>query len=179
MQPRTPLWLSHHWPDDYDRCVRIGSRHVCRRCLWFYPVWFAAMALALAGIRWPVGADVWLLWLLPLAVVVEWWVEHLDLARYSARRNVVTTLVCAPAVGVGFARYMERPTDPLFWSVVVVYGVLCAIPMVLSRRPAAAARRAHRSTAPEPATAPAPAPAPERAGSSAPAPDPAEAPRGR
>ncbi|HET6663331.1 MAG TPA: hypothetical protein VFG94_03700, partial [Acidimicrobiales bacterium] len=33
----TPLSLSHHWPDEYDRCVTVGGRKVCRRCLVLYP----------------------------------------------------------------------------------------------------------------------------------------------
>lgn len=28
----TPLWLSHHWPGEYDRCAMVARRHICRRC---------------------------------------------------------------------------------------------------------------------------------------------------
>ena len=34
----TPMWLSHHWPSDYDRCAVVAGRHVCRRCLVLYPL---------------------------------------------------------------------------------------------------------------------------------------------
>ncbi|MGI9576780.1 MAG: hypothetical protein ACR2OH_01115, partial [Microthrixaceae bacterium] len=89
----------------------------------FWPACFAAMLLALAGLRWPESLDVWLLWLLPVPVVAEWWLEHLGVAGYSATRNMVFSLICAPAVGVGLARYALDPSDGLFWWVVAVYAV--------------------------------------------------------
>ncbi len=128
------MWLSHHWPEDYDRCARIGRNHVCRRCLWFYPACLATMLLTLAGIRWPIDVDPWLVALLPVPVVVEWWAEHLGSITYSAPRQVVLTLIAAPAVGVGLARYLESPGDTLFWAVVATYAVLCLIPFLLGPR---------------------------------------------
>jgi hypothetical protein len=135
---RTPLWLSHHWPEDYDRCVVIGRSHVCRRCLWFYPACFATMVLALAGVRWPVTLDPWLLALQPVPVVAEWWLEHLGRIRYSPTRQTVLSLLAAPAVGVGLARYLENPGDALFWVVVASYAVICLVPVLIGRRTAAA-----------------------------------------
>ena len=140
---RTPMWVSHHWPEDYDRCVMIGRTHVCRRCLFFYPVCFATLALDLAGIRWPGWLDPWLLWLLAVPVVIEWWGEHLGWWRYSAIRQVTLSVLVAPAVGRGLGRYLRDQTDPLFWAVVLTYAVLCAIPFFISMR-----RRADRVDAP-------------------------------
>jgi len=134
VEQRTALWLSHHWPEDYDRCVRIGHRHVCRRCLWFWPACLATMLLTLAGLRWPNALDPWLVALLPVPVVIEWWGEHLGLIRYSAARQVPLTLLAAPAVGVGLARYLEHPGDRLFWGVVATYAVLCLIPFLIGPR---------------------------------------------
>jgi hypothetical protein len=142
--PRTPLWLSHHWPEEYDRCVRIGDTHVCRRCVWFYSACFLTLGLDLAGIHWPNRLDPWVLWLASLPVVVEWWAEHMGWVRYSARRQVVTALIVGPAVGRGLGRYLNDHTDPLFWSVVLTFAVVCAIPFFLSRRrPDASGRPGH------------------------------------
>lgn len=164
VQHRTPLWLSHHWPEDYDRCVRIGRRHLCRRCLAFYPVWLVAVVAALAGLRWPVAWDSWILWLLPVPVVAEWWLEHLGVLGYSATRNVVTSVICAIGVGVAFSRYLLDPGDPLFWAGVVVFAVLCAVPLVISRRGAATTPRcgASPSAGPGPRSASPPGQAPPR-----------------
>jgi hypothetical protein len=129
----TPLWLSHHYAHQYDRCATIAGRHVCRRCLWFYPACFATMALSLAGVHWPTAADPWLLWLLPVPVVVEWWAEHRGLAEYAPRRQVALSVLAAPAVGRGLGRYLRHPGDHLFWTVVVVYAVVCLLPVLLPR----------------------------------------------
>jgi hypothetical protein len=134
MERRTAMWLSHHWPEDYDRCARIGRSHVCRRCAWFWPATLAATGLALAGLRWPTSLDPWLVALLPVPVVVEWWLEQFDRIRYSPARQVGLSLLAAPAVGVGLARYLRGPTDALFWSVVAVYALMCVVPVVVSRR---------------------------------------------
>ncbi len=134
MEQRTALWLSHHWPEEYDRCVRVGHRHVCRRCAWFWPVSLATMVLALCGVRWPISLDPWLIALLPVPVVLEWWGEQLGVIRYSPSRQVALSALCAPAVGVGLARYLESPGDTLFWAVVAAYAVACLTPVIIGHR---------------------------------------------
>ena len=134
MERRTALWLSPHWPEEYDRCTRVGRAHVCRRCLWFWPPCLLVAGLAVAGVPRPVGLDPWLLVLLPVPVVAEWWCEQLGLVRYSARRQVPLTLLAAVAVGVGLGRYLESPGDRLFWSVVAGYAVVCVAPVVIAGR---------------------------------------------
>jgi uncharacterized membrane protein len=119
----TPLWLSHHRPEHYERCVVLHDRSVCRRCLTLYPLAIAVAILSL--VAWPASLDVLVLLLLPLPAVVEWWLEHLGRVRYSPRRQVAVTVLLAVALGRGFARYLEDPGDRLFWGVVVVYGGSC------------------------------------------------------
>jgi hypothetical protein len=99
-----------------------------------YPVWLGASALVVAGLRWPTAWDVWILWLLPLPAATEWWLEHLGHLRYSPRRNVAVSVLAAIGVGVAFARYLERPTDPLFWALVLTYGIACLSGALLGRR---------------------------------------------
>lgn len=130
---RTPLWLAHHYPSDYHRCVRIGWRHLCRRCLWFYPACFAVTGLSLSGVSWPDRWDPVLIWVLPVPVVVEWWGEHLGRLAYVPRRQVGLSLLAAPAIGRGLGRYLLDPGDRLFWTVVVVYAVICATALVVGR----------------------------------------------
>jgi len=130
----SPLWIAHHYPEDYDRCVVIGRAHVCRRCVALYPIAFVVMALALAEVRWPVGLDLWLLLALPVPSVVEFVLEHLGVIRYQPIRQVGLTIPLAVALGVGFARYLDRQTDPLFWAVVVLYGGICLLATLIGAR---------------------------------------------
>ncbi|MFN8038192.1 MAG: hypothetical protein U0Q07_03180 [Acidimicrobiales bacterium] len=132
----TPMWLAHHWPEDYDRCVRIGRSHVCRRCLVLYPL---ALATALViGLLGPVAVTPWLtaaaLVVLPLPAVVDFVAEHRGWVQPSARRLVAVTVPLAVGLGAGFARYLEHLADPWFWAVVVVYGGVCAATALWRRR---------------------------------------------
>lgn len=130
----SPLWISHHYPDDYDRCAVVGRTHVCRRCLVLYPVAFAVMVLTLAGARWPSRLDAVLLVVLPLPSVAEFVLEHLGAIRYQSTRQAALTVPLAVALGVGFARYLRHPGDLLFWGVVVVYAGVCLAALFVGAR---------------------------------------------
>jgi hypothetical protein len=123
----TPMWLSHHWPSDYDRCAVVAGRHVCRRCMVLYPAALVAAVLASTGATWPDRLDGWLCWLLPLPAVVEFVGEQLGLLRHRPARLVVTTLLLAAACGNLYARYLDDPGDTLVWSVVITYGGACLL----------------------------------------------------
>jgi len=123
----SPLWLSHHPPEQYDRCVILGGRHVCRRCVLLWPMTFAAFALALAGIRWPRSADDLLVVILPLPAVAEFVFEHAGRWPYRPGVQALVTVPLAAALGVGLDRYVHHPGDVLFWSVTVVYSLVYAL----------------------------------------------------
>ena len=127
----TPMWLSHHWASEYDRCVRIGGRHVCRRCLVLYPMAAACAVLVRAGVTWPHRYDAWVCWLLPLPAVVEFCGEHLGVLRYHFRRQVAVTVLLAVACGALYSRYLDHTRDALTWGVVTVYGGICIVAALL------------------------------------------------
>lgn len=119
------MWLAHHFPDQYDRCVLVGRRHVCRRCLVLYPLAFAVMFLSLGGLNWPGWLDGWLVGLLPAPAATELVAEQLGVLRYHPTRQVLVTIPLAVGLGRGFAIYVEDPTSRLFWGVVLGYGGVC------------------------------------------------------
>jgi hypothetical protein len=130
-----PIWLSHHTTEQADRCTIIGGRHVCRRCLWLWPLTFAVMAVSMTVGLWPESYDDVLLTLLPLPAVVEFLGDVRGRFEYSARRQMLTAIPLAAALGRGFARYLEDPGDELFWNMALVYGGLCAAVALLPRVP--------------------------------------------
>lgn len=122
----TSMWLSHHWPADYDRCSVVAGHHVCRRCLVMYPVaLLVALSWAKLGPSWPRSLDRWLLPVLPLPAVVDLVAENLGWARYAPTRQMALTALGSIAAGAGYVRYLDRPGDPLVWGTVLVYGTLC------------------------------------------------------
>lgn len=130
----TPLWLAHHFPEDYDRCMVVAGRHLCRRCLVLYPLAFTVMALGLAGLHWPPALDPLLLWLLPVPAVVEFVLEHFGVLAYRPIRQIALTIPLAVGLGRGFTLYLDQPTGVLFWSVVAVYGGVCLAAALLGGR---------------------------------------------
>lgn len=132
----TPLWFSHHWPGDYGRCSMVAGRHVCRRCLWMYPVGIIAAVVTSVGGWWPSSLDPWAIVLLPLPAVIDFVADNLGLAPYSARRQAVLSAVGAVGAGRGYLRYLDDHADPLVWTTVAVYVAFCGLAAVIrARRP--------------------------------------------
>jgi len=128
----SPLFLSHHPPSQYDRCIRVGRHHVCRRCAVLYPLAFAVTIASAFGAHWPEAWDRPLLYLLPLPMTLEFVVERFGGIRYNAGRQLLLTLMAAPALGRGFARYAAHPSDRLFWAMVALFGGGALLALILS-----------------------------------------------
>lgn len=122
-----PLWLSHHRVGEEARCTTVAGVRVCRRCLWLWPL--TAVALLASGLvgLWPVGMDESMLTFLPVPAVLEFIAEMRGWANYDPRRQILTSIPLAAALGRGFALYLEDPTNRLFWQMVGVYGGLCLL----------------------------------------------------
>jgi hypothetical protein len=133
----TSMFLSHHWPAHYDRCVVIGGRHVCRRCVVLYPVAIVVAILAGAGVTWPHRWDPWVFWLLPIPGVVEFVLDVLGAVRHRPVRQVVVSAMLAVAYGKILWRYSHHPGDGLVWAVVGIDTGICAVAALV----AAALRR--------------------------------------
>jgi hypothetical protein len=94
------MWLSHHHEDEADRCVRVGDRHVCRRCLAMFAGFFPAVAVLASSWSDDLQAgDIGLV----LALTLVAGLEFVQVARgqldYSPRR----VLVLSPPAGAVLA----------------------------------------------------------------------------
>ena len=121
------MWLSHHWPEDHDRCISVRGRMVCRRCAVLYPVALVVVVVFGLWAPWPDRFDTWLLWLLPLPAVAELAGEHLGILRPHPRRLILVTVPLGVACGRLYLRYLDDLTDALVLAVVGVYGGLCTL----------------------------------------------------
>jgi hypothetical protein len=132
---RRGMWLAHHWPDHYERCVVIGGRHVCRRCLVLYPLTIA-VALAAVGdvLLWPRRFDPELIWLLSIPGTLEYVAEQLGLLRYRARRQMIATALTAIPLGRGMSYEFEQRWSWYFWGPLLVFGTIWFIATIVGRR---------------------------------------------
>ncbi len=123
---RRQLWLTHHWPKDYQqRCVRIGSRHVCRRCAALYPLGFVVAFLAAFGLPlWPTTWDPTAIWILCIPATVAFVGEAIGVFRYSAKWQVAAMLITALAFGRGLGYELVDRWSSEFWGPVAVFGGL-------------------------------------------------------
>lgn len=132
------MLLSHHWPEDYHRCVNVRGTFVCRRCLVLYPTALATVVVVAAvgeladtsrSIGWAIVAG------LGVAVGVSELVgEQLGSWTYSARRQVVVTVVAGTGAGLLFARYLADPGDPIVWSIALGALVVGGLASLLGTR---------------------------------------------
>jgi hypothetical protein len=134
----TPMWLSHHWPDGYDRCAVIRGRHVCRRCLVLYPVALVTGIVISIGSWWPDDLNPVVLWLFPLPGVIEFVLDNLGRISYSPVRQMWLSAAGAVAAGVGYSMYLQSTFDGVVWAVVGVYTAICVAGVLVGHRQRAA-----------------------------------------
>lgn len=135
----TPMYLSHHWPDQYDRCAVVGGLHICRRCLVLYPVALVTGVLISLGSWWPDGLNPLVLWLFPLPGVIEFVLDNLRLVDYSPVRQIWLSGLGAIAAGVGYSMYIQDTFDATVWAVVAVYTTVCVLSVIVGHRRRSAA----------------------------------------
>lgn len=137
------LWHAHHWPDEYERCVMLGDRPVCRRCLILYPLALATAVLSLAGVApWPTDFDLFFIWGLCLPATVDFVLEQTGVVAYSVRRQVATTVLLAPALGRGFGHELDERWSGAFWGPVLTFCTIWFLAAMVGR-----SRRARRVSA--------------------------------
>ncbi len=123
---RKNMWLAHHWPEHYgERCVTIGSRHVCRRCAALYPLGLLVAILATFDIvPWPGALDPWAIWILSLPATIAYCGEAIGVIAYSAKVQVSTTLIAALAFGRALGYEFEERWSPEFWGPICFFGLV-------------------------------------------------------
>ena len=137
------LLLSHHGPEQHERCVRIGGRLVCRRCLALWPLCYALIAAQIV-LRLPAPHALDLL-LPPLLLAPT--VEFLEVQAGFRRYNPSRVLLLGPLLAFGLARlfyrYLLHPGDPVTWILLGLVALPCT--WAALRPPPAPAPRAARA----------------------------------
>lgn len=137
-QAAKSIWLSHHWPDDYHtKCVKIGRRHICRRCAALYPLGFLVAILSVVGLPlWPNTLDPALIWILCIPASAAFVGEAIGLFNYSPRWQVGTTLIAAAAYGKALGYELQDRWSPEFWWPIAIFGGLWFLASVFNAKTA-------------------------------------------
>jgi uncharacterized membrane protein len=125
------FWLSHHPPEELDRCFKLGPVHVCARCLGAYPVMFAAIALQFAlkaPLEHPLDLPAGVALVVP--AVADWALGRFRPHAFSNLWRFSTGIL----LGLGLSRslfiHLQKPLPPvLLWQLGLSLGV--AIPVFL------------------------------------------------
>lgn len=123
------MWLAHHWPDRYDRCVRVGRLHFCARCLVLYPV------ILLIGLLFDTrgsGIGVAMMWLLPVPMTLEWVLEQHRWIHYSQKRQLAVATVAAIGIGVAASVHFRSPFGWVATAPMVFHVSVCCVSTILA-----------------------------------------------
>ena len=125
-QAGNQLWLSHHWPEHYaERCVKIGSKHICRRCAALYPLGFLIGFMSAFGFPvWPDSLDPAAIWIMGIPATIAYCGEAVGYFRYNAKWQVFTTLLAATAFGKGLSYELLERWSSEFWEPLMVFGLI-------------------------------------------------------
>jgi uncharacterized membrane protein len=126
------FWLSHHHPDEFDRCYRVGPLHVCARCLGTYPVLFTAIAVQFA-LAVPLAHP----WDVPLGLAlvapatVDWALGRFDPHRFSNPWRTFTGVLLGLGLGRSLFIHLRQPFPVVL--IAQLLGVTAvAVPVILA-----------------------------------------------
>lgn len=126
------FWLSHHFPDEYHRCYRVGPLHVCARCLGVYPVAIVAVVLQFV-LRAPLEVS----WDLPVGLALtapatlDWAVGRFLPHRFSNLWRTLTGVLLGLALGRSLFIHLQRPFPPVLLAQSALVTVV-AVPVILA-----------------------------------------------
>lgn len=119
-----PFLLSHHSAEDADRCIRVGSVHLCRRCTALWPLCLGLLVVLVAA-REPVSSGPTIAAWLTLPVA-EFIAVHLGWSTYRPWRVWLLSLLASVGAAQLFYRYMVDPSDPVPWLLALGFGLPAA-----------------------------------------------------
>jgi uncharacterized membrane protein len=125
------FWLSHHPPEQFNRCYQVGGLRLCARCLGTYPVLFALVAAQLA-LGTPLAHPFdWVAVLLVLPATLDWAFGQFRPQRFSNPWRTATGVL----FGMGLARSLYihlRSPFPVVLNLQLGLVTLVALPVILA-----------------------------------------------
>jgi uncharacterized membrane protein len=130
------FWLSHHPPEELHRTYRLGTHHVCARCLGVYPLLVLGLGVQFAtraplALAWEVGAVA----LLTLPALLDWALGRFRPARGHNGWRTATGVLLGLALARSLYVHLQRPLPPvLLVQAALVTAVAVPVILLASRR---------------------------------------------
>jgi uncharacterized membrane protein len=126
------FWLSHHRPDELNRCYAFGQVHVCARCLGTYPVLFAVFLIQFARHA-PLShpLEVPMVVVLTLPALLDWAYGRFRPEGGSNALRTATGVLLGVALGRTLFVHVQRPM-PVALRVQLLLVTAVAGPVILA-----------------------------------------------
>lgn len=126
------FWLSHHPPEESDRCYRLGPVHVCARCLGVYPTLFLVL-IALFAARAPLEhpLDLPLGLALTAPATLDWAFGRFRPHALSNLWRTFTGVLLGLALGRSLFIHLQRPFPTVLLAQFALVTVI-VLPVILT-----------------------------------------------
>jgi uncharacterized membrane protein len=126
------FWLSHHHPDEWDRCYLVGKVRLCARCLGVYPTLVVAVLVQLI-LRAPLehGGDVAFVLGLTAPATVDWAFGRFRPHALTNPWRTFTGVALGLALGRSLFIHLQRPF-PVVLLLQMGLVTAAAVPVILA-----------------------------------------------
>ena len=125
------FWLSHHTPEEWHRCYRLGPLRVCARCLGVYPMMFlgiVALFVLRAPLEWPLDVPVVLGLTLP--ATADWAFGRFRPRAFSNAWRTFTGVLLGLALARSLFIHLQRPFPTVLLAQFALVTAV-ALPVIL------------------------------------------------
>lgn len=126
------FWLSHHPPEEYDRCYAFGPLRVCARCLGVYPTLFVGLVVLFA-LKAPLTHELDLPVVLGLTApaTLDWAFGRFRPHAFSNPWRTATGVLLGLALARSLFIHLQRPFPAVLLAQLALVTVI-VLPVILA-----------------------------------------------
>lgn len=133
----THILLSHHYPEEYNRCIKITFRkkehYLCARCFGYFSSFFIFFFFSFLFNQHILSFDWIILYLLPSFAVIDW---ALSLFKMFNGTNTIRYLT-GFLLGITGSRliflFLSNPFNPKIYFSIVPYFTIIGILLIIAK----------------------------------------------
>ena len=123
--------LSHHLPQDYDRCflIKVGNKsyRICARCIGWYLSFLIFWLLLLFNIDFLLNYKIIILYFFPIPAIFDWSLHKLRNLKGTNILRVLSGILIGLTFAMLLYSFVTNPFDIHFWLVSIIYVTIVVI----------------------------------------------------